>query len=128
VFRAQRGGNLRPRALGRRGCQIYGFALQALAYFPAGEFPHLAELTTQHVLQPGYDYGDEYDFGSASSSTAWRAPAARGEAHRSSRHALPEPGRAGGEAAVHHRVVTEGADPHLRLHRGQGGDPGADEI
>ena len=27
------------------------------------EFPHLAELTVQHVLQPGYDYGDEYLFG-----------------------------------------------------------------
>jgi len=60
---------------------IYGFALQEaslpfntgedtaalartiMAQFPAGEFPHLAELTVQHVLQPGYDYGDEYEFG-----------------------------------------------------------------
>lgn len=29
----------------------------------ADEHPHLAELVTQHVLQPGYDYGDEYEFG-----------------------------------------------------------------
>jgi AcrR family transcriptional regulator len=60
---------------------IYGFALQQkslpfetgeqtaelaqliLARFPADEFPHLAELTAEHVLQPGYDYGDEFEFG-----------------------------------------------------------------
>jgi AcrR family transcriptional regulator len=60
---------------------IYGFAMQEkalpfdtaeqtaemaqlfLAHFPADEYPYLAELTTQHVLQPGYDYGDEYAFG-----------------------------------------------------------------
>ena len=60
---------------------IYGFALQErslpfdtaeetaemaqafLAQFPAEEYPHLAELTVRHVLQPGYDYGDEYLFG-----------------------------------------------------------------
>jgi hypothetical protein len=60
---------------------IYGFALQQrslpfqtgeeaagiaetiLARFPADEYPHLAELTVEHVLQPGYDYGDEFLFG-----------------------------------------------------------------
>ena len=60
---------------------IYGFALQErslpfdtveqtaemaeafLAYFPAEEYPYLAELTAQHVMQPGYDYGNEYLFG-----------------------------------------------------------------
>lgn len=26
-------------------------------------FPHLAELTAEHVLQPGYDYGAEFAFG-----------------------------------------------------------------
>jgi AcrR family transcriptional regulator len=31
--------------------------------FPADEYPHLVELTTEHVLQPGYDYGNEFDFG-----------------------------------------------------------------
>jgi|SRR5580693_2669777 AcrR family transcriptional regulator len=59
----------------------YGFALQEatlpfdtaeqtaelaemiMAQFPAGLYPHLAELTVTHVLQPGYDYGNEYDFG-----------------------------------------------------------------
>jgi AcrR family transcriptional regulator len=60
---------------------LYGFALQErslpfdtpaettelaramLAEFPAGEYPHLVELTVDHVLQPGYDFGDEYGFG-----------------------------------------------------------------
>src|SRR5687767_10629569 len=27
------------------------------------EYPHLVELTTEHVLQPGYDYGDEFEYG-----------------------------------------------------------------
>jgi hypothetical protein len=34
-----------------------------LARFPADEYPHLAEFTFGPVLQPGYDYGDEYEFG-----------------------------------------------------------------
>ena len=34
-----------------------------LAQFPADDYPHLAELTIEHVLQPGYDYGNEYEFG-----------------------------------------------------------------
>ena len=28
--------------------------------FPAAEFPHLFEMTVEHVLQPGYDYGNEF--------------------------------------------------------------------
>jgi AcrR family transcriptional regulator len=60
---------------------IYGFALQEanlpfkdseelgvvadtiLGNLPADEYPHLTELTVEHVLQPGYDYGNEYLFG-----------------------------------------------------------------
>ncbi len=60
---------------------IYGFALQerSLAFgtpeetselakafllqFPTKEYPHLARLTMEHVLQPGYDYADEFEFG-----------------------------------------------------------------
>ena len=38
-------------------------ALTFLDQFPAEDYPHLAELTTQHVLQPGYDYGNEFEFG-----------------------------------------------------------------
>ena len=60
---------------------IYGFALQEkglpfegaeqaadvaaamFADFPVDRYPHFVELATQHVLQPGYDYGDEFEFG-----------------------------------------------------------------
>jgi hypothetical protein len=60
---------------------IYGFALQEtnlpfdtaedtaklaqmiLAQLSADEYPHLTELTIEHVLQPGYDYGTEFEFG-----------------------------------------------------------------
>jgi AcrR family transcriptional regulator len=60
---------------------IYGFVLQEVnlpfdntddlelvveAILPnlsMDDYPHLLELTTEHVLQPGYDYGNEFDFG-----------------------------------------------------------------
>ena len=60
---------------------IYGFALQEASLpfgtaeetaqvaqeiagqLPAGQYPHLAELATGHVLQPGYRYGDEFEIG-----------------------------------------------------------------
>ena len=60
---------------------IYGFALQEASLpFDTGEetaelaqmilqqlspdeYPHLTELTVEHVLQPGYDYGNEFEFG-----------------------------------------------------------------
>jgi AcrR family transcriptional regulator len=60
---------------------IYGFALQEASLpfdtpekttqvaqeifgqFPAGQYPHLTELTIQHVLRPGYHYGDEFEIG-----------------------------------------------------------------
>lgn len=30
---------------------------------PFGDYPYLAELTTEHVLKPGYDFGDSFEFG-----------------------------------------------------------------
>ena len=60
---------------------IYGFALQEaslpfetadetvelaetiLAQMRPDEFPHLTELAVEHVLQPGYDFGEEFQFG-----------------------------------------------------------------
>lgn len=60
---------------------IYGFALQeaglpfdtpeeaaAIAsamveQFPAEQYPHLAELTFEHILRPGYDFAAEFDYG-----------------------------------------------------------------
>ena len=40
-----------------------GLAQMIMARFTPGEYPHLTELTVGHVLQPGYDYGNEYGFG-----------------------------------------------------------------
>ncbi|MGQ0838471.1 TetR/AcrR family transcriptional regulator [Actinokineospora sp.] len=60
---------------------IYGFALQEaslpfdnadetsqvtqmiMARFASGEYPHLTEMAVEHVMQPGYNYGDEFEFG-----------------------------------------------------------------
>ena len=60
---------------------IYGFALQEaslpfegpesatdiaepmMQQFPADAYPHLVELATEYVLQPGYDFGNEFAFG-----------------------------------------------------------------
>jgi len=43
--------------------QTAELAQTILAQFPAGEYPHLTELTVEHVLKPGYDYGNEFAFG-----------------------------------------------------------------
>jgi AcrR family transcriptional regulator len=60
---------------------VYGFALQEatlpfdtveeaadvaqvmFARMAADQYPHLTELTVQHVLQPGYEYGAEFEYG-----------------------------------------------------------------
>jgi AcrR family transcriptional regulator len=59
---------------------IYGFALTKLNLpfdsaaagevaesmlqpFPGNEYPNLVEFVTEHVSKPGYDYGDEFEYG-----------------------------------------------------------------
>ena len=60
---------------------VYGFALQEAALpfdgpetvadvaepmmgdFDEGEYPHLVEMATGFILQPGYDFGDEFEIG-----------------------------------------------------------------
>ena len=60
---------------------LYGFALQEahlphgggeemgelaevmVDAFPVDAYPHLVELATQHVLQPGYSFGNSFEFG-----------------------------------------------------------------
>jgi AcrR family transcriptional regulator len=60
---------------------IYGFALQEAALpfqgtdtaadvtepimqrFRTDQYPHLVEMATEYILQPGYDFGDEFEFG-----------------------------------------------------------------
>lgn len=43
--------------------QIAELAQSILARFPVDEYPYLAELTFEHVLKPGYDYGKEFAYG-----------------------------------------------------------------
>ncbi len=38
-------------------------AQQILAQAAANEHPHLTELTVEHILKPGYDYGHEFEIG-----------------------------------------------------------------
>jgi hypothetical protein len=38
-------------------------AQEILARAPADESSHLTELTIEHILKPGYDYGNEFEFG-----------------------------------------------------------------
>jgi AcrR family transcriptional regulator len=60
---------------------IYGFALtkmnlpfdtshdvgelaqSMLEPFPPDEYPNMVEILTSHVMKPGYDYGDEFEYG-----------------------------------------------------------------
>ncbi len=42
---------------------IAEIAEQIAAHFPADQYPNLAELTRDHVLQPGYSFGDSFEFG-----------------------------------------------------------------
>jgi hypothetical protein len=60
---------------------IYGFALQEaslpfegpdgvqavaepiMQLMATGAYPHLVEMATSYYTQPGYDFGDEFDFG-----------------------------------------------------------------
>jgi len=31
--------------------------------FRAGEYPHLAEMAVDRAMKPGYNYGDEFEYG-----------------------------------------------------------------
>ncbi len=43
--------------------EIGDVAQGMLAPFPEGEYPNLMEILTEHVMRPGYDYGDEFETG-----------------------------------------------------------------
>ncbi len=45
------------------GEETQALAREIFERMPQGAFPHLAELTLQHVLKPGYAYANEFDFG-----------------------------------------------------------------
>jgi hypothetical protein len=43
--------------------EVPDVAARMLEPFPAGEYPYLLEILTDHVMKPGYDYGDEFEYG-----------------------------------------------------------------
>jgi AcrR family transcriptional regulator len=45
------------------GEETAGLAEMILAGLPPEEYPNLRAFTADHVLQPGYDYGKEFEFG-----------------------------------------------------------------
>ncbi|WP_324651968.1 TetR/AcrR family transcriptional regulator C-terminal domain-containing protein [Georgenia sp. H159] len=47
--------------VGRDGAQEVTAAIAAR--FTPDQYPHLVEIATEHVMQPGYDFGEEFEFG-----------------------------------------------------------------
>ena len=45
------------------GDDLQDLAASMEPLFAAGSYPHFIEFVTGHALQPGYAYGDEFDFG-----------------------------------------------------------------
>jgi len=43
--------------------ETQAFASAIFDQLPPGSYPHLVELTREHVLKPGYAYGNEFPFG-----------------------------------------------------------------
>jgi AcrR family transcriptional regulator len=43
--------------------EVADMAEAMLRAFPVNEFPNLAAFISEHAMQPGYDYGDEFEFG-----------------------------------------------------------------
>ena len=45
------------------GAELHDLAVTMLTPEVSAAMPHLAEIATQHTLLPGYDFGDEFDWG-----------------------------------------------------------------
>ncbi|GAB3547389.1 hypothetical protein GCM10027404_09300 [Arthrobacter tumbae] len=43
--------------------EIEAMAQDMFEPFPANEYPNLAAFVTDHVLQPGYDFAEEFEYG-----------------------------------------------------------------
>jgi AcrR family transcriptional regulator len=83
---------------------VYGFALQEAALpfqgtdtaadvtepimerFRSDQYPHLVEMATEYILQPGYDFGDEFEFGLGVILDALMRSLPRHSAHIQSAH------------------------------------------
>jgi AcrR family transcriptional regulator len=45
------------------GPEVADVAQSMLEPYPANEYPNLVEFITEHAMKPGYDYGDEFEYG-----------------------------------------------------------------
>ena len=45
------------------GDDVAEMAQTMLQPFPVGEYPNLVAFITEHAMKPGYDYGDEFEYG-----------------------------------------------------------------
>jgi AcrR family transcriptional regulator len=45
------------------GDDVAGLAQDMLEPFPLGEYPNLVAFITEHATKPGYDFGDEFEYG-----------------------------------------------------------------
>jgi AcrR family transcriptional regulator len=45
------------------GADVADVAQSMLEPFPANEYPNLMAFITEHAMQPGYDFGDEFEYG-----------------------------------------------------------------
>jgi len=45
------------------GAEMADLAAAMVEQFLPDRYPHLAEFTAEHVMRPGYDFSDEFDFG-----------------------------------------------------------------
>jgi len=45
------------------GAEVKDVAESMLQPFPVNAYPNLVEFITEHAMKPGYDYGDEFEYG-----------------------------------------------------------------
>jgi AcrR family transcriptional regulator len=51
-------------ALPFEGTDTAGAVAEAIvAHMPQGAYPHLVEMAAEHITKPGYDFGNEFEFG-----------------------------------------------------------------
>jgi len=61
--KAREGSNLSSCPVAQAEEETAEVARTMMVQVPADEYPHLTEFTIEHVLRPGYDYGNEFGFG-----------------------------------------------------------------
>ena len=117
---------------------IYGFVLQEVNLpfddtddleevvesmmlpFSADDYPHLVELTTEHILKPGYSYGNEFEYGLDRILETLAKEVVRPTRGGSARWTAPATTPGARPISLQQHLHQLGGDPGERLaHRGQ---------